>query len=154
MSVNIEIKVSDRGLKKLIEAIEHSAKLELKVGIIGDSYRGDGPTNAYIGRVHEFGIGTHERSFLRMPIQTRLYKEMSESGAFTNESLARIIKEGSFRTFYEKTGVLAEKVIKDAFDSEGFGKWEKSNMKYKKIKKTLSETLQLRRSITSRVDDV
>ena len=151
----IEIKFKKSDLEKLKEALANSKNLSVSVGVLGDTPReGEKITNAEIGKLHEFGIGVDERSFLRMPLMTQLNKRLEEAGAYTPKTIERIVKEGDFKSFYDNVATIAEQVVMDAFETEGFGKWTKSIMKYKKTKLTLTEDGQLRKSITSRVDDV
>ena len=109
-------------------------------------------TNASIGALHEFGSSTlPQRSFLRVPISTRLKKELEKSGAFNPDQLAKVLKEKSVIPWLKKIAVIGEKIVSDAFDTGGFGAWKPSNMSRKQVKQTLVETQQLRNSITSEV---
>lgn len=112
------------------------------------------PNNAEVGAAHEFGTSTLPvRSFLRMPISTMLQKRLESSGAFDNDTLSEVVKQGSVVPWVKKMAALAESIVLEAFDTGGFGKWKKSNMDHKKTKQTLVETQQLRDSITSEVKE-
>jgi hypothetical protein len=146
---NMSFEFNDLGLSKIIKALS-AENVHVKVGILGDGNgRSDGEkTNAEIGAIHEF----NGRSFLRMPLIEHLNNELLDKGAFDEETLKAIVKEGSLVPWMKKAGVIAENVIQKAFDTGGYGKWRPSNMKYKKTKMTLIETRQLRKAITSKVE--
>ena len=152
----MSVVLKDMGLENLVKALKTN-KFVAKVGIVGDSSRADSagddaPSNADIGLIHEFGTSlTPARSFLRMPLTTKLQKKLEDSGAFEKEALKNIIDEKSFENFMIKAGKVGEVIVRDAFSTGGFGKWKQSNMKYKKNRQTLVETQQLRDSISSEV---
>lgn len=142
------------GLEKLEKAIQNAPIV--KVGILGDGSKrqNGGLTNASVGLVHEVGDGQMpQRSFLRVPISERLDKEIESAGIVNRVTLRQIIKTGSLVDFMRKVGVIAEGIVADAFATGGFGKWKKSDMRYKKVHMTLVETQQLRNSITSEVEE-
>lgn len=147
-----DFEFNDLGLGELEKVIKEINNLKIKVGILGskDNREGDG-SNASIGKIHEFGIGMPTRSFLRMPLIEKMQNAVDESGALSRDALREILKKDGAIAWAKKIGILAEAVISDAFSTGGFGKWEKSNMKYKKVHMTLVETQQLRNSIVSEV---
>ena len=115
---------------------------------------GFGMTNAAIGAAHEFGsikTGLPKRSFLREPLTDHLQQELDKLGAFSPAEQAEVIKQKSLLPWTRKMALVAENIVKMAFKTGGYGKWKKSNMKYKTTKDTLIETTQLRDSITSDV---
>ena len=135
-------------------------KLSLQVGILGSSKRDGGQTNAQVGMLHEFGgttkIGKKEfllpqRSFLRIPLTTMFDTYLNKSKIINKRDIDKCVKNKSLALIFSRLGILAERIIQDAFATGGFGKWKPSNMKYKKNKQTLVETQQLRNSITSTV---
>lgn len=114
----------------------------------------DVQTNASIGAKHEFGEdGLPVRSWLRMPLATKMQKYLDKADSFTPDVAKEVLKGGSMAPWVAKLGILAESVIKDAFATGGFGQWKPSNMEYKKNHQTLVETQQLRDSIISEVVD-
>lgn len=147
---NSSFEFKDLGLKKIAEALGQT-EAHIKIGILGDGKpRNDGEkTNAEIGAIHEF----NGRSFLRMPIIDHLQVPLLDAGAFDEETLKQIKKDGSLAPWLKKVAVVAENVIQKAFETGGYGKWKPSIMKYKKTKMTLIETRQLRKSITSKVEE-
>ncbi len=139
------------GLEQLTKLFKKLENIEGRIGILGDKNTRDSDTstNAGIGKIHEFGDGElPERSFLRMPLNLKYDKVVEEKGAMTEKVMKEIIKKGSALPWFEKMVQVAVEVVLGAFESDGYGKWKKSNMKYKKVHQTLVETQQLRRSIT------
>ncbi len=115
----------------------------------------DATTNASLGAIHEFGIPGKmpKRSFLRMPISEKLDAELNKAGAFSKDELVNVLKEASFIPWLKRIAVLGEKVVSDAFDTGGFGKWPrwKSKGYENNTGMLLVDTQQLRNSITSEV---
>lgn len=150
-------KIEFKGLDRLINVLKKN-KVEINVGILGDkdnrsSDEKEASSNATIGLVHEFGSFEKNipmRSFLRMPLSQHLYDKLNASGFFKKE-IEEIIKENGLKGFADKIAIVAENTVKEAFATGGFGEWEPSNMKYKKVQMTLVETQQLRNSIISEV---
>lgn len=151
--MNQHVELNLKGLEQLEKAFKTLPTV--RVGILGRTdarNTGEANSNASVGLRHEFG--TEElpmRSFLRMPITEKMKDYLEKSGAFTKETLARVVEEGSIEAWMEKVGVTAERVVADAFASGGFGKWQPSNMDHKKVHQTLVESGQLQRAITSEV---
>lgn len=151
-----EFDIDYRLFDKLEKALVGS-KYSVVVGVMGDhnartSKNGGGKTNAEIGLKHEFGEdGMPIRSFLRMPLSTKLFEAMEDSGAFDEETLKQIVDTASLKGFLGQVGIIAEGVVQEAFDTGGFGQWKESNMSRKKNHQTLVETGQLRDSISSKV---
>jgi phage gpG-like protein len=111
-------------------------------------------TNAQIGTIHEFGSvsrGIPARSFLWMPLSLHLMDEVNKKASVINNHLnmADIFK------CYQLLGIIAENVVQEAFETGGFGHWQK--LKAATIARKggseaiLIDTAQLRKSITSRV---
>lgn len=147
--------INIKGLKALQQAFKKTPTT--RVGIMGGKVgrkEAGGPTNAEVGAAHEFGTTKlPQRSFLRIPISEQIQRYLERSGAFDKEAIARVIRERSIRNYVEKIGITAVRVVLDAFDSGGFGKWKPSNMARKTVHQTLVETRQLRDSITEEVKE-
>lgn len=133
----------------------------VNVGILGDGSRGAGGkvanNNASIGAVHEFGsVNVPQRSFLRIPLIDHLDKRLKKEGVLSKKSIAEAVKNGSVQMVMAQIGVVAEGIVLEAFDTNGFGKWaplRPSTLSSKKNQQTLVETGQLRNSITHEVVD-
>lgn len=152
-----------RGLDKVLKALKSKRPPVVRVGVLGNAaaqphpgadglYGNKIPTNAQVGAWHEFGTTKMPiRSFLRMPLTALLEKRLAQSGSFTRDALQRVLSEGTLEPWCEKMGVVAVAIVNEAFQTEGFGIWPKSDMRRKKTKVTLTETTQLRNSITYEV---
>ncbi|RTL04659.1 hypothetical protein EKK58_10135 [Candidatus Dependentiae bacterium] len=174
MSKNIKIKSYGTlkvNLDKVKDLEEQLAKnYSVKVGILGsgnarkntvttaNGKRKAGKedsniTNAQIGLLQEKGSLSRNiprRSFLMMPLQTKLPDYVSRIGNYFYQSL----ETGDIKKAYSMTGLLAESIIQRAFATRGFGKWAKNSpytIMMKGSDSPLIDTSQLRKSITSTV---
>lgn len=174
-------KLDTKNLDDLMKALKSNLN-QGRVGILGNkNARGEGPspngkkvkatwggqmikpkegekisytTNASIGALHEFGVPGKlpMRSFLRVPISTKLRLELENSGAFKDAALKEVIKSKSMRPWLESVVNLALKIVSDAFDTGGDGKWPKWSKGYSNnTGQILVDTQQLRNSITGEV---
>jgi len=153
MSDDKTVEMNKLSLEKLIKALKGNIP-KARVGVLADhNARKDGEeTNASIGVKHELGLdGLPIRSFLRMPLNLKMAKNLEKSGAFDELALKKVIKDGNFDNYVEKIGVVGVATVLEAFQTGGFGQWKPSNMDFKETKQTLVETEQLERSITSDV---
>lgn len=146
------VQLDTKVLDQLIRALKEPLPV-LRVGIIGKLGRNKGGrTNAEIGAAHEFGTDKLPvRSFLRMPLTENFRKYVDDESPLDEDALKMIVKTGSIVEFMKKLAVIGENVVRDAFQTGGFGKWKPSDMSRKKNHQTLVETTQLRESITSEV---
>jgi hypothetical protein len=117
-------------------------------------------SNADIGLIHEKGSPAHNiprRSFLEVPLTTRMPKVMAKVGAL----LLKGVTEFNIEEAYKKLAAIGEGIVLQAFPTSGYGTWAplgtgKLN-KYGRhtIKETgpshLIKSGQLRQSIASRV---
>lgn len=152
-----------RGLSAIIKALKVRRPPIARVGILGANasaphpnpggkYGDKTPTNAQVGAWHEFGTTKLPvRSFLRLPLNALLQKQLEQSGAFDEEALKCVMAQASLEPWVAKMAVVAEGIVIEAFHTDGFGFWVKSNMSRKKTKQTLVESGQLKNSITSEV---
>jgi phage gpG-like protein len=139
-------------LQRLITQVASGEKdSRVQVGIFSSSARIDSDlTNGDIGAVHEFGsMSQHipQRSFLRMPLTTRLKDNVSSNWG-------EIILRQGFNSALRKLGVMGENTVQKAFATGGFGIWPKlkpATIARKRSSAILIDTAQLRRSISSRV---
>ena len=131
-----EIRLDTKELDKLVKKLKTSLP-SIKVGILGQKTErvNNEKTNAEIGLKHEFGIGVPVRSFLRMPLIENLDKELEkiDKKNIEPEDLPYTI------------GHVAQTIVKQAFDTGGFGQWKPSK---KEEGKTLIDTGQLEQSIS------
>lgn len=168
------------GLEQLRKQLADAPSKRVQVGVLGgkDARSGDEsagyvPGNAEIGLVHEFGVtagaspfkmpgvskqpvkspgmNLPERSFLRMPLITKLPVAIVAQG---KAAWRKAIVEKGVVFALKNLGVLAEGVVQDAFATGGFGTWprlSKFTIKKKGSAAILIDTAQLRQSVTSRV---
>lgn len=149
------VSLNMKGLDKLIRALGEKPPM-IKVGILGsDSARdGQGPSNADIGAIHEFGkAGFPVRSFLRVPLMDELRPALERNRVLSKKSMKEVLESGTIIPLFTTIAIIAEGVVLGAFDSGGYGKWPPSDMTHKKVHQTLVETTQLRDSITAEVSE-
>jgi phage gpG-like protein len=143
-----ETVIEIKGLDQLIKAMKKSP--QLKVGILG------GGRNAEVGAVHEFGAPARnipQRSFLRIPLSDHLAGELERSGLLDPETLKEVIKSGTMIPWMKQIGIAAEGVIDDAFENQGPG-WHPWSPGYSNEGGSiLTDTGQLRQSITSEIQE-
>ena len=157
-----ELQYDFTGLHNFVRLMDSANRFVVKVGIFGNkSPRGsvDGKkqtlTNAELGLIHELGsIARHiaPRSFLRMPLSLKA-KEIQEK-AFIGAP--ELIRSGNIRKILSNLGKACEIYIQQAFATGGFGNWKDIKQGTKSRKGSdaiLIDTAQLRRSITSKVDE-
>lgn len=155
-----EVKLEWKKLLNCIKALKEGFP-GVKVGILGDNIaRQDGElNNAEIGFTNEFGKMTGypkipARSFIRMPLQTKLNDKIKEKKSLSGEELEKAMAEGKLEEFARKVGIVAEEVIQEAFSTNGFGQWAPNapmTVELKGSSSPLIDTGQLRRSISSKV---
>lgn len=174
------VSVNTDGLGALREQMKAAASKRVHVGVLGgkDARNGDEsagyvPGNAEIGAIHEFGVvggaspfkqpgiskvpikrphqNLPERSFLRMPLITKLPEAIAAQG---RAAWRKAIVEKGVTFALRNLGVLAEGIVQDAFKTGGFGTWAKlkaSTIRRKGSAAILIDKAELRQSITSRV---
>lgn len=165
------------GLDRLNKIVEEGQGMYLKVGVLGD-YAGRTPDengpgrknsdlmNPLVGLWHEFGtfqhnsgrhtkeggqfrVGVPERSWLRMPLFSKLPAEVERIGS-GDSWLALLMSRGIFGVL-DVVGNAAIGVISDAFHTGGFGTWAplaRSTVRRKKSSEILIESGQLQRAVT------
>jgi hypothetical protein len=148
------------GLESLKKEIRKGASRVAQVGIFSDKNARDNGkfggdiTNAEIGLKHEFGSRAEnipERSFLRMPLASKLANEVK---AYTGYIFDSIGQPDGFALALQKLGFLGEAIVEEAFDTAGFGSWPANSpmtIALKGRNEPLVDTSQLRHSISSRV---
>lgn len=145
--------LKDRALKQLIKAFKGTLPVG-KIGILANSKRRDGGTNAEVGAAHEFGTEhLPVRSFLRVPLAENLDQRMEQAGAFDEKAIKEIIRSGHIRLYVQKISELSYAIVMEAFASEGFGKWAPwTTPGYtNNANQILVDTQQLRNSISVEV---
>lgn len=144
-------------LARLRTEMKDHASARVEIGVFADrDGRTDPESNASIGLDHEFGKFTGkypipERSFLRMPIITKLPEMIMNAG---KEGWRRSILEKGIIHTLKFIGILAEGAVQAAFASGGFGRWPKLSaytIREKGSSAILIDKGELRAAINSRV---
>jgi hypothetical protein len=154
------IKVDLSGLETFSKAVKDMPKKETQIGILGKDgsaeHSDSGKTNATIGVIHEMGSingKIPQRSFLKMPIEER-GQDITDLMLEQDEAIMKALSLGDTSLLYEYLGLFSEVQVQEAFNTGGFGKWQKlaeSTIKKKGSSAILIDTAQLRKSITYRV---
>ena len=154
MSASNSAKLYDKKIKDMVAKLKKTPKL--KLGVINSSPRWDGLSNAKIGAIHELGLGNNQvRSFIMLPMYEDFFNDLT-SRYWPDELLDILFREKDGpRKFMETCGRSGLRTILDAFDREGTSStpWPPSDMTYKKVHMTLTETGQLRDSISWEIVD-
>lgn len=126
-------------LKQLYEGLKH--KPVIQVGVFqGKAQRRDGLSNAELASIHEFGSPQHglpPRSMLRVPLADHAVQIMQP---FRDNAAMLLAINGPMK-LWTLVGVAAEKVVLQAFDTGGFGKWAplKNATIWRKLKGSLAK---------------
>lgn len=153
-----DFKFDNSKLKGLIEALGNKDP-RIEIGVLGQKdIRKDGKSNAAIGAAHEYGAPAKNipvRSFLRMPMTLFLNRKLESSKMFDEDTLKRVIKNKSMIDWFRTVARIAEVVVLEAFDSQGYGQWKRwKDPNYKnKTMKILQDETELRDSISSRIKE-
>ena len=170
--VNVKVNIDLKGLQELQKnmAERYYTKVGILAGKASQLHAGGNQTMVEIGLQHEFGVmksrsfvykgekvtvkGVPARSFLRMPLDLK-GKEVVKNFVADKEKIKKIIITEGMKPLSDKLGILAEGVIQEAFETAGFGQWERNiNKHYIALKgsdQPLIDTGALRRSITYKV---
>lgn len=140
-----------KGLEKTLK----DNKYFTRVGILGSEaskqHENTKKTNAEIGAIHELGLvaGIPQRSFLKMPLETKLYDKIKSE----KENYYLALQNNTMKKWFEAVGFWCEEIIHNAFESSGFGSWKPNAISTLKAKfpetKPLINTRRLRDSISS-----
>ena len=149
-------------LNNLIKNIPLFKKYHVKVGIIDDTTRDDGKTNAQVGNFAEkmeFGSRSENvprRSFLVDPLKQWKSHELEEYLRKSTGIMKDLtVVEKGVKRVYNRLGSRAKDIVQDAFYTGGFGNWKplsKLTIKKKGNDRILVDTGQLRDSIQFRTD--
>jgi len=167
MSKSMSINLDTTPMHRLSVSAEQAASAYIKVGVLGDyADRTPGQTgtkrtnaaggkeainNPSLGAIHEFGSltrGIPPRSFLRMPLISRLSDEINKE---SQETWEQYFVNFGFIDLLRAIGEASLAVIKDAFKTGGFGRWAKLRpytIRRKGNDRILIDSGQLERSVT------
>lgn len=137
--VNVDIKK----LRQLYEGLKKRPDIQVGVFSGKGSRKGDsGLTNAELASYHEYGAPEHglpARSVLRTPLADHAQQIMAE----VKGKEVEFLKEGGSMKLWKLIGIAAEKVIIQAFDTGGFGKW--APLTYKTLMSKVKGSLKKRK---------
>ena len=145
------IKADFKKLENFIKLL--GSKRYIDIGILGQESYENGISIAGIGAVMEFGSISKNipaRSFILMPIETKQKKIEKQ----IEPKFPLLVTENSADKFLKQIGIACEGMIQSAFDTGGFGTWQKLSPKTIKSKGSdaiLIDTGELRKSISSKV---
>jgi hypothetical protein len=140
--------------KELIKYAEQLKKIKSLSVVVGVPKNSKGASSKYpdgtevldVAYAHEMGNGKDRRSFLRntfiikkKEIDKVIQQQFKKLGKSSAENVMGLI------------GIGAENLVNDAFNTEGYGKWDKSERAEKEGGKTLRDTNLLFQSITYEV---
>ena len=175
-NVNVKILGKElKNIKKMKEVLDRYSKSYVKVGLFGGNHSSNGESLVKIGALHEFGSitprtinykgkkitlsGIPTRSWLRMPLKSRRLRLLGENREHREivfrQTVLQEIDHGYTGVLLKFLAENAKKVIDDAFETQGFGKWKPNiNKEYVKLKGSdtpLIDTGELRRSVTAEI---
>lgn len=160
------VRLNVRGIAALRTVVAGFRNARVKVGLLGNhadrfdaSWNKMAKNNPTIGMEHEFGVArnpwgrrTPARSFLRMPLMTRLPKKIEMIGAATWRA---IILKRSLADALANLGAAAKATIQEAFNTGGWGQWQPISVQQMKRKGgrtvILIDSAQMRKAVTSKV---
>lgn len=157
MAEQTKIRADLSKLESILEQI--GGEFVARVGVLGADAgeihdTDSGLTNSELGLIQEFGSESRNipaRSFLRMPLET---KQDDLIQTLDTGAVKDAIEQGNTKQVYKILGFAAEQIVKDAFNTGGFGNWKAnspSTIAQKGSDKPLIDTGTLQRSITSDV---
>ena len=141
-------------IKKMKAMKEVKAK-SVDVGVIASEATGrvygNGVTVLQIAAIHEFGLGSPERSFIRMPFSLK----SREINKFIKLRLSKVLdtKESADKAL-GLIGVFAANISREAFETNGYGQWADIDQATKNAKgsdQILTDKGILKNSITHEV---
>lgn len=109
-------------LKELTETLKNTPHIEVGVFEGKNARRSKGMTNATLAAIHEYGAPEHglpARSILVTP----LHDHKAEIMAPMKGQIIKLVKSGEALKLWKSIGLACEKIILQAFDTGGFGKW-------------------------------
>ncbi len=153
--VKSSVKIDFTGLDDLKKQI--GKRFYTKVGLLGNTAgrkNGEAMDNPSLGVTQELGTLDGKippRSWLRFPLEYKM-KDIVEF--LQSKPMRAEIARGNIKQFMKLWGTKAEKVIKSAFESGGFGTWaanKPSTIAAKGSSAPLIDTSQMRRAVDSKV---
>lgn len=109
-------------LKGLVESLKKVPHIQVGVFEAKTGRKKGGMTNAAVAAIHEYGAPQHglpARSILRVPLRDNKARIMEPMKG----KAIKLVKSSSAMQLWKEIGIACEKVVQQAFDTGGFGKW-------------------------------
>lgn len=151
-------------LLKLQDTLKAGERMRVKVGLLApkasrfDIFKStrteDKLNNPSLGLIHEKGdpeSNIPPRSFLRMPLETKLILKINQIGKAVWRAL--LLRAG-LETALEELGVTAQNTVQEAFETGGWGQWaplKPRTIARKGSSAILIDSGQLRRAVSHEV---
>lgn len=149
--INSKITGTDlKGIEGLKERVRKLRNTSINIGVFAGNYP-NGESIASVGLIHEFGSvtsrtftykgksvhisGIPQRSWLRMPIKSKRFKILNDREFLKSVLIIALSSDTELNKWLNVIGVEAVNVIREAFYTGGFGKWDNNiNPEYIELK--------------------
>lgn len=149
--INSKITGDDlKGIEGLKERVRKLRNTSINIGVFAGNYP-NGESIASVGLIHEFGSvtgrtftykgksvhisGIPQRSWLRMPIKSRRFKVLNDREFLKSILIVALSNDKELDKWLNYIGLEAVEVIREAFFTGGFGKWDNNiSPEYIKLK--------------------
>lgn len=149
--INSKITGTDlKGIEGLKERVRKLRNTSINIGVFAGNYP-NGESIASVGLIHEFGSvtgrtftykgksvhisGIPQRSWLRIPLKSRRFKVLNDREFLKSILIVAMSNDKEFDKWLNYIGIEAVQIIREAFLTGGFGKWDNNmNPEYIKLK--------------------
>ena len=149
--INSKITGTDlKGIEGLKERVRKLRNTSINIGVFAGNYP-NGESIASVGLIHEFGSvtgrtftykgksvhisGIPQRSWLRMPLKSRRFKVLNDREFLKSILIVAMSNDKELDKWLNYIGLEAVQIIREAFLTGGFGKWDNNmNPEYIKLK--------------------
>ena len=149
--INSKITGADlKGIEGLKERVRKLRNTSINIGVFAGNYP-NGESIASVGLIHEFGSvtgrtfnykgksvhisGIPQRSWLRMPLKSRRFKVLNDREYLKSILIVALSNDKELDKWLNYIGIEAVQIIREAFLTGGFGKWDNNmNPEYIKLK--------------------
>ena len=139
-----------KGIEGLKERVRKLRNTSINIGVFAGNYP-NGESIASVGLIHEFGSvtgrtftykgksvhisGIPQRSWLRMPLKSRRFKVLNDREFLKSILIVAMSNDKELDKWLNYIGLEAVQIIREAFLTGGFGKWDNNmNPEYIKLK--------------------
>ena len=138
--INSKITGDDlKGIEGLKERVRKLRNTSINIGVFAGNYP-NGESIASVGLIHEFGSvtgrtfnykgksvhisGIPQRSWLRMPLKSHKFKVLNDREFLKSILIVALSNDKELDKWLNYIGLEAVEVIREAFFTDGFGKWD------------------------------